>query len=90
MILAVLEYPVDDSADMFIIDTEKLDLTDAAQKRYCQVLTKAVEVSISHDMENTTRPGELFTYMAREWKRARVKTRPVTIAATVKIWEAMG
>lgn len=50
MIVAVLECPMDDSAQLFFVDLEKLDKNDLVQKHYYDNIVKAM----SDDMKCET------------------------------------
>ena len=86
MIVVVHEHCVDDEDETFIIDTDKLDLSDPEAKQYHD----AVLAGIKKDAGNKcfTDKYVAFNYNSDEWKAARVKP-PCKVDAQSEIWEGV-
>lgn len=84
MIIAVIDMPLDDEADLFIVDLDKLDQTDPEQKEYrdavitCLGSESPLKLGVSsHLMINHT----------SRWRHALVSDYPVAIDGIAKIVE---
>lgn len=96
-VVAVLEHPLNDSAQLFIVDVTKLDQSDPEQKKYYDAVLASVEYKRTPEPKVGTPQRKAYSALYdktrvnggfdfTDWKAARVYP-PCHVDAVAEVWD---